>query len=265
MDEEAEQADEVVDIVQENLEQEQEIQAEVVVDIPQLNPPMENFLHEIQVDELMDEEDLQNEALQNQVQQDETQNLIIGRVQLTNENSFDPGLASWMKKKQTQAFSDPSGCWSKFFAPYVGCPPACLVPAPWANFFTAILLSPKMFDNAKEILKTAPLMAALEEQGTVGFHLPPACPVKSPVECIDEDECSVMTGLGLESGLVNTCTHNDDSAVKIGLNLELDLNATDDTDPSDGLGNASNHAVVSDPSDSTNMIPVKKRGLVRPK
>jgi hypothetical protein len=136
------------------------------------------------------------EAQENQGQNEVQHNLIIGRIQLSQESSFDPGLADWMQRKMqgqsNMGFSDPSGYWAKYFAPQLGVAPACLVPGPWANFFTAILLSPNSFNNAKEMLKTTRMMAALDDQNsTVGFQLPAACPIKAKIVCLEDDELNL--------------------------------------------------------------------------
>lgn len=159
---------------------------------------------------------MEDEQNQNQVV---NQNVIIGQVLLQEEISMDCGLAPGLQGKHSQDFTDPSGYWAKFFAPGLGGPPAYLVPSPWANFFTAILMSPKMFDNAKQVLKSAPLMAALDEQMEhVGFKLPQSCPSKVQLMCLEE----IVTKSGVHLGGLDPSV-KEGSTNEIGASLNPDL------------------------------------------
>lgn len=164
-------------------------------EIPHLNLPIANVPPvEIQEDELMDEEDIQLQEQEDQANpHEENQNLVVGRVEINNEQAFDPGLAGWMQKNQVQVLSDsfaqaqacsgPPALWAQFFALVLGIPPTCSVPAPWANFFTAALLTNRMFGLAKEFLNSAPLVSALGDQGTIDFLIPHSCPIQDSVGC----------------------------------------------------------------------------------
>jgi hypothetical protein len=76
-----------------------------------------------------------------------------------------------MGKASGFTFFDHSGLWGKFFAPSNGKNPVCTVPPEWANFFTASLLSPRMFGLTKEFMGAKSLINALEEDSSVGFCL----------------------------------------------------------------------------------------------
>lgn len=93
-----------------NLGQEQEVPAEVDANIPVLDLPMENVIPlEIQEDVLMGDVAPQNQAAQANANSQEVQNLFAGMVLLTTPHGSDLGLVSWMQKKSTDVFSDPSG------------------------------------------------------------------------------------------------------------------------------------------------------------
>lgn len=121
----------------------------VQVDIPVLNKLVNVFPLEIQEEDLMNDEELQNlAALEGN---DGGLNLFVGGVQLL-ERSVNDLFEQYQMTKSPWAFSDPSGLWGNFFAPSMDKAPTCLVPSEWANFFTAALLTPKLFCPTKEFL-----------------------------------------------------------------------------------------------------------------
>jgi len=172
---EMEEEEEVVN--NDNQEQMQEVQAQV--NMPALMGPVNVFPLEIQKDDLMIDEEIQNQAALND---DDAPNVFVGKIQLLERPAhglFEQQLFG----KPPRFFFDPSGLWGKFFAPSNGKTPACSAPSGWANFFTAILLSPKMFAQAKEMLDSKALIEAIGDEPSVGFVLPRSCPVKNLLVC----------------------------------------------------------------------------------
>jgi hypothetical protein len=141
--------------------------------------------------------------------------LFVGRVQLF-EDPVQGLLEQQMRRKSAVNFSDPSGLWGKFFAPSIGKTPTCFVPPQWANFFTAALLSPKLFSQTKDLLATKGLTAALDGIPSVGFVLPPACPAKNPPACsLTEIQGVSEKTTNPEQEVVRITELDDEGSVKI--------------------------------------------------
>jgi len=164
-EEEGEGEDEMVIADIDNQEQVQNVQ-QVQVDIPILNEPVNVFPLEIQEDDLMNDEEIQEQAA---LDNDDTPNIFVGRVQLLERPVHD--LFEQQKfGKPSGFFTDPSGLCGKFFAPPIGKTPMCSVPSRWANFFTAVLQSPKMFAQAKEMMGSRALIDAIGDGPSVGLY-----------------------------------------------------------------------------------------------
>lgn len=80
----------------------------------------------------------------------------------------------------TMALPEPSpGPWAKLFVPARGnSAPQVSIPQNWVNFFSTILLSPKHFEQAKELVQHKPLISCICDSPMVGFALPDKCPVQ---------------------------------------------------------------------------------------
>jgi hypothetical protein len=152
---------------------------EIQVDLPILDGPAVNVLPlEIQEADLMNEEEIQQqiqeEIQQNgEMQQNGPHNLQVRMVLINNVQMppFPAPSLAWEKP------------WAKFFCPEMGSIPQYLVPLDWANFFSAMLLSPGHFVKAKELMKVKGLLPMISSLGSVGFSLPDKCPVKKPISC----------------------------------------------------------------------------------
>jgi hypothetical protein len=179
--------------------------AEVDVVIPVLNAPVDVLPLEIQDDDLMNDEELQNQALMEAEEpaQGQRHNLFVGMVQIIDGpvchlpiqlpkvqpgslmNQFSPADSlGHFQKPVPGAFNDPSGLWGKFFAPDLKKVPSCLVPPGWANFFTAALLTPQLFNQDKSFLPCTGLLASFDESPSVAFVLPDKCPVSGMPGCL---------------------------------------------------------------------------------
>lgn len=80
-------------------------------------------------------------------------------------------------------------------------------------------MSPKMFDNAKQVLKSAPLTAALDEQmEPVGFKLPQSYPSKVQLMCLEEN----VTESGVQLGGLDPSV-KEGSTTEIGASLNPNL------------------------------------------
>lgn len=145
--------EEVVVVNNDNQEQIQEVQAQV--DILALIGPVNVFPLEIQEDELMNDEEIQNQAV---LDNDDAPKVFIGKIQLLERPTHGLFEQQFFGKSPS-FFTDSSVLWGKFFAPSIGKIPACFAPYGWANFFTAILLSPKMFAQVKEMLGSKALIS----------------------------------------------------------------------------------------------------------
>jgi hypothetical protein len=97
---------------------------------------------------------------------------------------MDPGLLSHNCNFPKSCFSDPSGLCAKFFDPTGRKRPVCAVLGDWANFFTALLLSPRQFAKVKEIISIAMLTSSLSQFTSVEFILPSSCPIEEEPKCL---------------------------------------------------------------------------------
>jgi len=144
----------------------------VAVVLPVIDQPMENFLpHEIQDNELMNDDEIQQQIAKeaNQVQDNQIieQNLQVGFVLVEHGPS--------------NVWNQP-GPWAKFFQPKKNLGiPYVPVPVAWAKFFSSLLLSPEHFEQAKKILSNSNLLACISEEEKVNLYIPKKCPA-SPEE-----------------------------------------------------------------------------------
>lgn len=142
-----------------------------------------NFLPlEIWEDDLMGDKEFQQ-----QLDEEAAQGNVFGPQNIhvvfvfTN---FQPNLstASSFVSAAQPIFEDSSGMWKKFFAPQPGVA-QFFTPIEWASFFTALLMSPSHFVNAKEFIQSTNLLHNIGEGQNVGFSLPINCPSKIPLTC----------------------------------------------------------------------------------
>jgi hypothetical protein len=147
---------------------------------------------EIQEEDLMNNAEIQEQAA---MAANQPANIFIGRIQILERPPLELFSQHSMGKAPGFTFFDHSGLWGKFFAPSNGKKLVCTVPAEWANFFTASLLSPRMFGQTKEFMGAKTLINALGEDSSVGFVLPQSCPVKKSLTCVVDDEHKEFTDL----------------------------------------------------------------------
>lgn len=100
------------------------------------------------------------------------------------------------EKRPSLYCNDPTSPWAKFFAPSSKeAVPQFLVPKDWANFFTTLLMSPKHFNRAKELIQSKALLSCISNGQSIGFSLPskrrvkslPACTLWSNSDSLAED------------------------------------------------------------------------------
>lgn len=143
----------------------------VQVDLPHLEGPAENFLHhEIQENELMNDEELQQQDHENM-----NQNVPNGHHNL----QFGLVLTSFHNRPVPDSYLNWEGAWAKFFKPALGSVPHSLIPMDWVSFFSAVLLSPNHFEKAKNLLKDKNLLKAISNDQCVGFNIPEKCPTSA--------------------------------------------------------------------------------------
>lgn len=84
----------------------------------------------------------------------------------------------WVERSRN---ADATRPWAKFFAKGND---ECLhvpIPTQWANFFTAMLLSPGLFDWAREFLSSKAVSCLGLEAGVIDYYVPKQCP--SEISC----------------------------------------------------------------------------------
>jgi len=79
------------------------------------------------------------------------QNLQVGMV-LIGEQLSASAQSLFERHNYNSSFVDPAGPWAKFFAPGHNKVPQFLIPSDWANYFTALLMSPCHFSRAKQFM-----------------------------------------------------------------------------------------------------------------
>lgn len=132
----------------------------------------EDLMNDDEIQQMIDEEEAQN--INN-----EPNNMHVGFVVLreTTPRFHSVSMGSGLP-------ADDFGPWAKFFAPKgIDGLPSFLVPKDWAQFFTAILLSPSHFKIAKDFIKSSKLLSCLSEAESLSFSLPAKCPVDAFPNC----------------------------------------------------------------------------------
>lgn len=128
----------------------------VEVNIPILNELMVDvFPLEIQEDEFMNDDEIQRQIAEEAAQENPVgpQNLHVGYVLINIESTMPMSLP--VKSSSVYCYDYPTGPWAKFFAPRTkDAIPMFLIPKDWANFFTMLLMSPKHFSRAKELMQS---------------------------------------------------------------------------------------------------------------
>lgn len=120
-------------------------------------------------------------------------------------NNSPPLLPKYGEK--LSFYDDPFGPWAEFFAPKkFDNVPQFLVPKDWAKFFTALLLSPKYFEKAKDFLHSKAFLNCFDDDSSVGFVVPDKCLAKKAPSCIlaDCDEALSNDVVGLSEVLNNS-------------------------------------------------------------
>lgn len=106
----------------------------------------------------------ENELIQPQVANNFNNSLHVDMAMIVNDQADNV----WARAKQAEA----TRLWARFFSS--GNPSAVHVsiPAPWANFFTALLLSPNNFLWAKNLLSSKITEMVMTDEGSIDFSIP---------------------------------------------------------------------------------------------
>ena len=110
------------------------------------------------------------------------QNLQVGLVLISDQlNASTQSL--FERHNYDSSFVDLAGPWTKFFAHGPNKIPQFLIPSDWANYFTALLMSPGHFSRAKQFMQSNALLGSIDNGQKIGFTLPASCPVKTFPSC----------------------------------------------------------------------------------
>lgn len=130
-------------------------------------------------------------AEENEIPEDQMvyQNLQVGRALLFGPEA-DP---VWAQRSRT---AEATRLWARFFAQGNANHLHLAVPSGWVNFFTAMLLSPSLFNWAKDFLSSKAADCLRVGDGVVDFHVPQQCPQytacvaapKTKLSSLEEDE-----------------------------------------------------------------------------
>lgn len=185
MEEEQEEDNELLELLNNNLGEDLREQV-AKVNLPVLANLAENFLNEeINEDMLLGD----GEEPVDEVQ---PQNLHVGVVPFPENVTGDPVYL----QKQNMIFNSivhAPNRFEQFLAPSYQKGPTYVIPLAWVNFFLSLLMSPKHFDYAKELMASRLPASLLGTQDQVGLMVPNTCPESQDVEADLELEASNNT------------------------------------------------------------------------
>jgi hypothetical protein len=131
------------------------------------------------------------------------QNLHIGMVLIQDQIQHNPltQMEGSLDAPVQDSFlfsKEGTTAWASFFKPTTVVAQAITVPAQWADFFTAKLLSPEDFDWAKGLMqsKISKILSEFDSQqdnSSRDFVLPLHCPASEPPHCSLSKACSNAT------------------------------------------------------------------------
>lgn len=122
---------------------------------------MENFLHHEEDANLLMGDEME------QIEELPPQNLNVGMVRLHETFVGGPILPN-RKSFTLGGPSLPTNLWTQFLSTNQNVP-KCVIPVPWVNFFSALLVSPKHFNSAKSLLTSIIPATLMESQEGVNF------------------------------------------------------------------------------------------------
>jgi hypothetical protein len=107
--------------------------------------------------------------------QEQGPNLNVGLAMILGPQA-DP---VWAERHRN---AEATRIWAQFFARGNERTSHTLIPSQWANFFTIMLLTPELFDWAKDFLSSNISASLGNGNGVIDFFIPQSCP--SQIKCI---------------------------------------------------------------------------------
>lgn len=106
------------------------------------------------------------------------QHLQLGMA-LIQSPDFDP---VWVERNRN---AEATRLWAAFFERGNDQSLLASIPAPWANFFTVMLMTPRLFEWAKSFLSSKAISCLGQHEGVIDFHIPNKFPKQ--ICCISAD------------------------------------------------------------------------------